>query len=138
MSRVIDGAIERLKLHEGYRDRVYKDTVGKQTIGYGWNIDDTPIYREVAELQLRMKLAECEKQLAQSLEFWANLTQARQEVLLDMCFNLGLAGLLGFKNTLRLMASSKHEEAAVQMLKSKWAEQVGARAKFLSAKYAKG
>lgn len=138
MSKVVDGAIDRIKLHEGYRDRVYVDTVGKRTIGYGWNIDDTPIYREVAELQLRMKLAECEKELEKALDFWPNLTQARKEVLLDMCFNLGLAGLLGFKNTLRLMGDSRHEEAASQMLKSKWAEQVGGRAKWLAVKFAKG
>lgn len=138
MSKVVDGAIERLKLHEGYRNRVYKDTVGKQTIGYGWNIDDTPIYREVAELQLRMKLAECEKELEKALDFWPNLSQARKEVLLDMCFNLGLAGLLGFKNTLRLIGESRHAEAASQMLKSKWATQVGDRAKWLAAKFERG
>jgi lysozyme len=138
MSKIVDGAIERVKLHEGYRDRIYKDTVNKQTIGYGWNIDDTPIYREVAELQLRMKLEECEKELAKALDFWPNLTQARKEVLLDMCFNLGLAGLLGFKNTLRLIENSNHEEAAAQMLKSKWATQVGDRAKWLAAKFARG
>jgi|ERR1044072_3615662 lysozyme len=138
MSKIVDGAIDRIKLHEGYRDRMYVDTVGKRTIGYGWNLDDTPIYREVAELQLRMKLAECEKELEKSLDFWPNLTQARKEVLLDMCFNLGLTGLLGFKNTLRLIGESRHEEAAAQMLKSKWAEQVGARAKWLAAKFERG
>jgi lysozyme len=137
-SKVIDGMIERLKLHEGYRKDAYKDTVGKLTIGYGWNVEDCPIYPEVAELQLRMTLAEIEKNLARTLDFWGNLTQARKEVLLDMCYNLGLKGLLGFKNTLRAIAESRHEDAAAFMLQSKWAEQVGSRAKFLSEKYRKG
>lgn len=133
-----DSFIEEVKFHEGYRDRVYLDTVGKRTIGYGWNIDDTPICREAAEIQLKYKLAECEKELTKALDFYPNLTQARKEVLINMCFNLGLQGLLGFKNTLRLMGQSRHEEAAAQMLKSKWAEQVGQRARFLAAKYARG
>lgn len=133
-----DNFVEMVKFHEGYRKNVYKDTVGKQTIGYGWNIDDTPIYREVAELQLRMKLEECEREVSKAIDFFGNLTRPRQEVLIEMCFNLGLAGLLGFKNTLKLIGESKHEEAASQMLKSKWAEQVGQRARTLSAKYAKG
>lgn len=133
-----DKLIEEMMFHEGFRKNVYKDTVGKQTIGYGWNIDDTPIYREVAELQLRMKLAECEKELERELDFYPNLTLARKEVLINMCFNLGLAGLLGFTNTLRLMRASNHEKAAEQMLRSLWAQQVGKRAQFLAAKYAKG
>lgn len=131
-------ALELLKLHEGYRDRVYKDTVDKQTIGYGWNIDDTPICREAAEVQLKYQVELAEKEVRKAIDFFGNLTKARQEVLVEMSFNMGIKGLMTFKNTLKLMESSKHEEAAAQMLKSKWAEQVGQRARTLAAKYAKG
>lgn len=127
-----------VRLHEGFRDRPYKDTVGKLTIGYGWNIDDTPLCREAAEVQMVHKLLECEQALIKRLEFYNNLTQARKDVLIEMCFNLGVEGFFGFKNTIRLMRESKHENAAVQMLKSTWAKQVGQRARTLAAKYAKG
>ncbi len=130
--------IESVKLHEGFRDRPYLDTVGKRTVGYGWNIDDTPMEREAAEVQLTKKLERCEREVSTKIDFYPNLTQARKDVLIEMCFNLGLEGLLGFKNTLRLMGESRHEEAAVQMLKSKWAEQVGRRAKTLAEKYSRG
>lgn len=130
--------IAQVVLHEGFRDRPYRDTVGKLTIGYGWNIDDTPMEREAAEVQLTKKLEKCEAECTKAIDFFTNLTQARREVLVEMCFNLGLQGLLGFKNTLRLMESSKHEAAAEQMLLSKWATQVGKRAKDLSEKYRRG
>lgn len=130
--------IAQVALHEGFRDRPYRDTVGKLTIGYGWNIDDTPMEREAAEVQLTKKLEKCEVECNRSIDFFGNLTQARREVLVEMCFNLGLEGLLGFKNTLNLMGLSRHEEAASQMLLSKWATQVGKRAKDLSEKYRRG
>jgi lysozyme len=56
----------------------------------------------------------------------------RQNVLADMCFNLGIGGLLSFKNTLAMVEHGKYEEAAAAMLQSKWATQVGQRAIELS------
>jgi len=56
------------------------------------------------------------------------LSPVRQAVLIDMCFNLGIRGLLGFKNTLASVAVGKYEQASRQMLESKWATQVKTRA----------
>ena len=53
-------------------------------------------------------------------------------MLLNMCFNLGLKGLLGFNNTLAFIAARDWERAANGMLASKWAKQVGFRAIELS------
>ena len=63
--------------------------------------------------------------------FWA-LDDVRQNVLVNMAFNLGVSGLLTFKNTLRLISFSRYEEAAEEMLNSKWARQVGYRAEELA------
>ena len=62
------------------------------------------------------------------LGWWRTLTCARQRVLVNMAFNLGVAGLLGFKNTLSAVQRGHYEQAASGMMASKWAQQVGARA----------
>lgn len=129
--------IEMIKLHEGYRDRVYVDTTGNRTIGYGWNLSQ-PICKEAAEAQLMHQLKDAEAQVRKHINFFDNLSQARQEVLIEMCFNMGIDTLLTFKNTLRLMEASNHEKAADQMLRSLWAQQVGQRAKTLAKKYRNG
>lgn len=133
-----DTLVASIQAHEGYRNRVYRDTVGKQTIGWGWNIDDTPICEEAAAVQLRWQIENAEKECQKAFDFYPNLTLARKEVLVEMCFNMGLKTLLTFKRTLALMAASKHEKAAEQMLLSLWAQQVGQRARTLAAKYAAG
>jgi lysozyme len=58
--------------------------------------------------------------------------EAVQEVLANLCFNLGLAGLLGFRQTLALLQAGRYAEAAAELLRSKWAGQVGARAERLA------
>ena len=49
-----------------------------------------------------------------------------------MAFNLGVSGLITFKNTLRLISVGHYYEAAEEMLNSKWARQVGYRAEELA------
>lgn len=121
-----------LRRHEGFRDRVYIDTVGKRTVGYGWNIDDTPMYREAANIQMKLKLEEIEAALLRLYDWYPNLSQARRDVVLNMSYNLGVDGFDKFQNTIYLLANSKFLEASQEMLKSKWAKQVGNRAITLS------
>ncbi len=52
----------------------------------------------------------------------------RQDVLANMCFNMGIGTLMTFHNTLAAMHDQRWEDAAEGMLASKWASQVGARA----------
>lgn len=63
---------------------------------------------------------------------YAGLNDTRKAVLVNMCFNLGISGLLGFKNTLAFIGAGDFERAANNMLASKWAKQVGLRAIELS------
>jgi len=60
---------------------------------------------------------------------WSDVIMQRS---LNMCFNLGLKGLLGFNNTLAFIKAGDWERAANGMLASKWAKQVGMRAIELS------
>ena len=124
--------IEQLKLHEGVRDRPYKDSVGKLTIGVGRNLTDKGLKPKEIEYLLMNDIMDCIDDLNKYLPWWRQLNEVRQRVLMDMCFNLGIGGLLGFKNTLAFIQSGDYEQASQNMLSSKWASQVGQRARRLS------
>jgi lysozyme len=118
----------RLKLHEGLRLKPYRDTVGKLTIGYGRNLTDRGLTEAEAEFLLDNDIKSHSEELAKALPWLVNLDPARQAVLVDMAFNLGVPGLLKFKNTLRAVREGRFEDAAKGMLASKWARQVKGRA----------
>lgn len=121
-----------LRKHEGLRLKPYRCTAGKLTIGYGRNLDDRGITEEEAERLLHNDILLCSLQLDRDLPWWKHHPENVQMVLMDMCFNLGITGLLEFKRTLGYIRDQKYSVAAVEMLKSKWAQQVGPRAKELS------
>lgn len=121
-----------LKKYEGLRLKPYRCTAGKLTIGYGRNLDDRGITEEEADRLLHNDILLCSLQLDRDLPWWKHHPENVQMVLMDMCFNLGINGLLEFKRTLGYIRDQRYSAAAVEMLKSKWASQVGARAKELS------
>ena len=119
---------EQLINDEGFSAKPYHCTAGKLTIGYGRNIEDVGISRNEALFLLQEDIKKVRLALHQNLPFFKNLNDGRQNALINMGFNLGVNGLLQFKNTLALMSSGKYEEASKNVLLSKWATQVGARA----------
>jgi lysozyme len=128
----------QLRLHEGERLRPYRCTAGKLTIGVGRNLEDRGITREESAYLLANDIAAEERELLRALPWVAQLDEVRQRVLLDMSFNLGLVGLLGFKRTLATIQAGDYQAAATMMLDSKWAGQVGQRAERLSRMMATG
>jgi lysozyme len=120
--------LEQLKRDEGLRLTPYRDTVGKLTIGIGRNLEDVGISKDEAEYLLANDLSKAKIELAQALPWVTNLDDARRGVLLNMAFNMGVKGLLKFKNTLALVKAGSYETAAQEMVKSLWAKQVGERA----------
>lgn len=116
----------------------YKDTVGKLTIGVGRNISDRGISHDEAQFMLDNDIKLVESDLNSKLPWWVNLTDNRQRVLANMCFNLGINRLLGFKNTLGFIRTGQYNKAADGMLQSLWAKQVGARATRLADLMRKG
>lgn len=124
--------------HEGLRLKPYRCTAGKLTIGVGRNLDDRGITPDEALYLLRNDIRDSRKELSASFPWFDNLDEVRQSVLIDMNVNLGLSRLKGFRNTLALIGVGKYEAAAVEMLDSKWAEQVGRRAQRLSRMMATG
>lgn len=131
---VIDRAamIRQLRLHEGERLKPYRCTAGKLTIGVGRNLEDRGITADESAYLLGNDIDRFTTELMRALPWVAQLDEVRQRVLLDMAFNLGLAGLLQFKRTLATIQAGDYQKAAAMMLDSKWAGQVGQRAERLS------
>lgn len=133
-----EAMVRQLRLHEGERLKPYRCTAGKLTIGVGRNLEDRGISREESAMLLANDIANEERELVRALPWVAKLDEVRQRVLLDMSFNLGIVGLLGFKNTLATIQEGNYQRAAAMMLDSKWAGQVGARAERLARMMATG
>jgi lysozyme len=113
---------------EGFRERVYRCSAGKQTIGYGWNIDDQPISRLSAQMILADQIDSTTQELNDALPWWLNLPTNAKLGLANMAFNLGLTRLLKFKKMLAALEAHDFDKAALEALDSRWAEQVGSRA----------
>lgn len=122
----------QLNVDEGRRPRIYVDTVGKITAGVGRNLTDRAFSDDEIDLMLSNDINLVEKALDHYLPWWRQMTDARQNVLANMCF-MGIGSLLTFKNTLAYMQAGRYDAAAAGMLDSKWAGQVGARATRLAA-----
>lgn len=123
---------ETLMRHEGLSLKPYKCTANKLTIGYGRNIEDVGISQEEASFLLANDIKKVVAQVSEKFKWFKNLSPARQEVVINMAFNLGVSGFSSFKNTIRFLESGQFDQAAIEMLESKWASQVGNRAKELS------
>lgn len=130
-----------LVLHEGEVLHTYFCPAGKLTIGVGHNLEANPIpgiekgdtiTHERAMGILDIDITECVAGLKKQIPWTDTLDEVRKAVLIDMCFNLGLWGLLKFKNTLAVIKAGDYADASEMMLQSKWAGQVGERADRLS------
>jgi|TARA_R110001606_G_scaffold160168_1_gene304039 lysozyme len=117
-----------LQKHEGFRNKIYLDHLGIETIGVGRNLRDVGLTDvEVMDL-LSNDVDRCQEELERTFNWFSSLDQVRQEFLIQMCFNLGLTRLRGFKKALRHMAARAWEESADEFLDSRWSTQVGQRA----------
>jgi lysozyme len=101
------------------------------TVGYGFtngvNID-TKMDRTKADRMLEQLILEEDGKLRRALPWYADASFVTKTVLINMAFNLGLKGLLGFRNTLAFIKAKEFKRAATNMKLSKWHAQVGDRA----------
>lgn len=142
---MIINLIEQLKEQEGFRGNYYQCTANKKTIGYGRNVDNNPFSTKELEMLGRedfdcepMTEDEAEQLLLNDVNEvielikgrlpWDVLCDARKAVCVNMAFNIGIAGFFQFKNMLSAISSGDYEKAAVEMLDSRWKNQVGYRA----------
>jgi len=113
---------------EARKPRLYQDTLGNWTGGIGHNFTAKPLSDRVIDLLYEEDSNAAVADLDRSLPWWRTLSEARQRVLANMCFNMGIGTLLEFKNTLKAIQEQRWSDAAQGMLNSKWAGQVGDRA----------
>ena len=117
-----------IKKNEGYDNMPYLCTAGKLTIGYGRNLQDCGISHDEAELMLDNDMKRTETELL-SLSWYHDQPTDVKDALFNMCFNLGLSRLLEFKNMINAIKEKNYTHASIEALNSKWAVEVGQRAK---------
>ncbi len=118
--------------HESFKQFPYTDITGHLTIGIGRNLNDRGISANEAFYLLDDDILYFTGKLSHFLPFFHTLNENRQIALIDMCFNVGVQGFLNFKNMILALEAHDYERAAVEMLDSKWAEQVWQRATTLA------
>ena len=127
--------------HEGLRLKPYHDTADppRLTIGVGRNLDDVGLRSEAEAIYLlRSDIEAIWRELTRRWPTVATLDDVRRDVILDMAFNLGAGGLMRFRKTLAYIEDGKFTAASIEMLRSRWADQVGTRAIRLSEMMASG
>lgn len=123
----------QLSIDEGRKKKLYKDTASppKWTIGVGRNIEDRGLREDEIDLMLFNDIKEAEGIARSLVPQFDKLGDVRQEVLVNMAFNMGMPRLSGFKKMLAALSDYDYQEAADQMEDSVWYRQVGDRAERL-------
>lgn len=117
---------------EGMKLLPYTDTVGKVTIGVGRNLDDVGISETEALALLDADIDRAIEDLRRNVPWIFDRPEPVQRALVNMCFNLGWPRLSGFKKMWAHLELNEYDRAAAEALNSKWARQVGARARRLA------
>ncbi len=123
--------VEELKKDEGLRLKKYKDSLGFDTIGWGHLMlknEYEEITREKAEELLAEDIETAEDGMAHIFPLWPAYSERRQDALTNMTFQLGVGGLLHFRNAIAHIRSRQWKAAADDFMDSLWARQTPARA----------
>jgi|TARA_R100000084_G_scaffold30567_1_gene11158 lysozyme len=130
---------ERIKEHEGFRDTVYLDSLGKRTVGYGhlcvedhWEDGkkyDKEYLDEIFDKDFQNAADQCED-LCNDYEL--ELPETITDVLIEMIFQLGIGNVMKFKKMIAALQEQDFETASLEMLDSRWATQTPSRAEKLS------
>lgn len=136
-------ALEDLRKEEGLRLIPYNDHYGYATVGYGHLIAKRNVIpqdltewadfsKEEAEQLLYQDFSAKVRELRKRLPLFDKVSDVRKTVLLSMAFQMGVDGLLLFKNMLRALEQGLYKEAGLEMMNSLWAQkQTPGRAKRL-------
>ena len=136
-----EALIAQLRIDEKEVLHAYQDSFGYLTIGVGRLIDSRRgggITRAESAYLLNNDIETKYAELLAALPWVKTIDDVRQNVLMNMAFNLGVPGLLGFKLTLAYVRGGHYDMAASEMLNSVWAKQVGDRARRLAAQMRDG
>lgn len=113
--------------HESRTNFPYVDSVGKVTIGIGYNLTDRGLSDTWIDDQYEKDVAYFNAQLLHDFPWYESLCEARKMVLIDMAF-MGYRSLKGFVKLFEYLGQGDYENASQEILNSLWAQQVGHRA----------
>lgn len=141
--------IDRIIRHEGKKLFVYDDATGKPitkgsrvignpTIGIGRCLNTKGITEQEALYLFNNDIEEIKQQVAKALPWTYGLDEVRRGILAEMAFQMGINGLLKFKNTLAYVKAGDWANASKNMLLSAWAEQTPERAKEMAGLMLRG
>ena len=128
MSWDLDRLLGDVVTDEGFRGITYMDTTGHLTIGYGRNLEAHPYTRKEAEVWTRRHLEFCSV-MAETYcgEAWRTMNDVRQEVIINMAYQLGYGGLSTFVQMRKAVRAGDWNEAARQGTDSQWGRRHKAR-----------
>ena len=136
----LERLMESVKKHEGYRNKVYLDTLGKRTVGVGhlcvedfW--EDDKEYEEKFLMEILADDLQNAIKGARELKeehSCTDIDEIAQEILVEMVFQLGKNGVSKFRNMWKALAEKNYIGASFEMLDSKWAKQTPNRAKSMA------
>lgn len=121
----INSIVITLKDDEGFVGNPYNDNLGNPTIGFGTLL---PLTETEGVVLLRHRLLLKEKELIEKQPIYSRQSEPVREILLNMAYQLGVGGLLGFRLMWRALDAHDYQEAAKEMLNSIWAKQTMQRA----------
>ena len=127
--------VDMLKRHEGTGERdnrgnflMYQDTENLWTIGYGICIERTGLREHEAEYLLKSRIEESFRELNITFRWFRRLNTARQDALVDLIYNIGFPSFLGFKKAIEAFEVNDFNEAASQILDSRYGRELPGRA----------
>ena len=134
----MDRLLQSVKKHEGYRNKVYLDSLGKRTVGVGhlcvedfWE-DDKEYEEKFLLTILEHDLKSAVKSAEELCSDCPVLDDQAKEIIVEMVFQLGKTGVSKFRNMWKALKVPDYPTAAKEMLDSRWAKQTPGRAKEMS------
>lgn len=135
LNSVYHNLTERVKLHEGFREKPYFDSLGIGTIGYGFTYLKKEECDKILDNRLKEATGLIEGYLANE---GISLDDFRVGILVEMTFQLGFKGVLGFKKMWKAIREMDYTKASEEMKNSRWFKQTPVRAGHLADKMMKG
>ncbi len=137
----MDRLLASVKKHEGYRNKVYLDTLGKRTVGVGhlcvedvWEDDkeyEEKFLRTILEHDLQTAIKGAKDLMSEN--GCMDMDEVAEEIIIEMIFQLGKTGVSKFRNMWKALSGLDYSTAASEMLDSRWAKQTPNRAQSMSA-----
>lgn len=117
---LLDELKQSIRESEALKLTVYKCPAGVWSIGYGRNLEHVGVSKNEAEILLENDLLDIKLSVEDKFNWFKDLNDIRQNVIVEMVYNMGLGNFSKFKNTITYIKNKEYEKASKEMLNSKW------------------